>query len=143
MRSYMQNPFTLNGESTSLRDLDKKLQIILQTLDSTNLFEVYLILEEIVSNIYIHGPQEREIPIVNVKLQINADKNILLIITDTGSVFDPTKKIELDKGDNLEERKIGGLGLFLIQNMVDTMSYSRTGGKNSLMITKKVIKPSD
>lgn len=139
MKNYTQNSFILNGKSTCLRKLDQALQKILHALDSTNLFEIYLILEELISNIYLHGSRGKQTPRVNIRLNISSSK-ILLLITDTGPDFDPTQKIVLKRGCSLEEKQVGGLGLFLIQNMVDTMNYTRVGSKNSLMITKNVIK---
>jgi anti-sigma regulatory factor (Ser/Thr protein kinase) len=37
-----------------------------------------------------------------------------------------------------EERRIGGLGIFLIRQMMDSLEYRRHGGKNILVLNKKI-----
>ena len=61
------------------------------------------------------------------------------VITDSGTPFDPTVAPEADVSLSLEDRPIGGLGIFLVKNIMDTVNYERTDGKNILKMTKKLV----
>jgi serine/threonine-protein kinase RsbW len=75
------------------------------------------------------------------QIQIGVDfrNNVLrLIIIDDGKPFNPLEYPLPDLQKPLEERKIGGVGLHLIQNLMDTISYSRQNETNILVLEKKV-----
>ena len=58
--------------------------------------------------------------------------------TDSGIPFDPLAKKDPDVGLPAEERKIGGLGIFLVKKTMDEIRYRREGGKNILCIRKQI-----
>ncbi len=64
------------------------------------------------------------------------DHSIKFIIIDAGKAFDPTLKSEADTTLSAEERPIGGLGILLVQSLMDSVNYERVDGKNVLTITK-------
>jgi anti-sigma regulatory factor (Ser/Thr protein kinase) len=67
------------------------------------------------------------------------DGVITLVIKDHGGAFDPTQQPDVDIEASLEDRPIGGLGIFLTKTIMDTMHYERTvDGYNVLTITKKI-----
>lgn len=67
------------------------------------------------------------------------DDIVTLVIKDHGVAFDPTQHPEVDIGANLEDRQIGGLGIFLAKTIMDTMHYERTvDGYNVLTMTKRI-----
>ena len=57
--------------------------------------------------------------------------------TDSGVPFDPTSIAKPNVKEKIENRKIGGLGIFIVNRLMDSMEYSHNGGKNNLVITKK------
>ena len=61
-----------------------------------------------------------------------------IIISDSGVAFDPTQKAEADITLTAEERPIGGLGIFLVRQIMDNVSYRRQDGRNILTLTKKL-----
>ena len=65
-------------------------------------------------------------------------KWLKFIITDKGKAFDPTQNNNADITLNAEERPIGGLGILLVQQLMDTINYERVDGKNVLTL-KKII----
>ena len=75
---------------------------------------------------------------VNVTAQ-GTEKSVKFIITDEGKAFDPTQAREVDITLSAEERPIGGLGILLVQQLMDSINYERINGKNVLTL-KKVIK---
>ena len=63
-------------------------------------------------------------------------KSLTFTISDAGAPFDPTAVPEVDITLPAEERPIGGLGLFLVRKLVDTMRYDRINDRNVLTLVK-------
>ena len=61
-----------------------------------------------------------------------------IVITDSGIPFDPTEQEKADISLSAEERQIGGLGILLVNEIMDTVSYERKDGKNVLTLTKQL-----
>ena len=59
-------------------------------------------------------------------------------IIDEGIAFDPTAKQKTDTTLSVEERQIGGLGILLVRELMDSINYERTDGKNILTLIKKI-----
>ena len=69
----------------------------------------------------------------------NSDGQVLVFtITDQGKAFDPTQVKEADITLSAEERAIGGLGIFIVNQIMDNVSYRRENGQNILMLTKRL-----
>ena len=66
------------------------------------------------------------------------EDSIVLVLTDTGKEFDPTMAPEVDVTLSAEERQIGGLGIFLIRQIMNEVRYERIDGKNVLTLEKKL-----
>jgi len=67
-----------------------------------------------------------------------SDDSLTLVIEDRGTPFDPTAKADADTTLEAEERPIGGLGIHLVRQLMDSISYKRSDdGRNILTITKK------
>lgn len=59
-------------------------------------------------------------------------------LTDSGTPFDPTAKIDPNIHASVEERPIGGLGILLIKKIMDEVSYRYVDEKNTLIMTKSI-----
>ena len=74
-----------------------------------------------------------------VDIEVISDgQNLTFIICDSGIPFDPTRKAEIDTNIPLEERPIGGLGIHLVRQIMDTIQYERIDDKNRLTLIKKI-----
>lgn len=74
----------------------------------------------------------------DVTVDIEADDSIIMFfITDSGAEFDPTGVSKADTSLTVDERPIGGLGVFLVRNLMDRINYERTDGKNVLRMEKR------
>lgn len=96
------------------------------------IMQIELVLEEIFINICTYAfPKGDACPLVKVKCSF---KNNKLIITfeDSGVSFDLTGKPDPDMNLPAEERPIGGLGIFLVKQITDKISYKRIKNKNYL-----------
>lgn len=96
-------------------------------------FKIKLILEEVVLNALNYGHLEKP---TNVSLKItDLDKEVSIEILDDGKAFNPLKDAPVPDTDApLEERPIGGLGVYLVKTLVSDISYERINDKNSLSI---------
>ena len=100
-------------------------------------FNLNLVLEEAISNVilYAYGKEEqKEISLV----AYSSDNNLVFVLTDSGMEFDPTKVPDADVTLSAEEREIGGLGIYLIRQIMNTVEYQRIDGKNVLTMRKEL-----
>ena len=101
------------------------------------IFNLNLVLEEAVSNVilYAYGEEKHK----EISLMANmSDGNLVFLLTDSGKEFDPTKVPDADITLSAEEREIGGLGIFLIRQIMDKVDYQRIGEKNVLTMRKQL-----
>ena len=100
-------------------------------------FNLNLVLEEAVVNIinYAYPKEEHEFIYLSARLDENS---IVLVLTDTGKEFDPTMAPEADITLSADERPIGGLGIFLIRQIMNEVRYERIDGKNILTLEKNL-----
>ena len=98
-------------------------------------FNLNLVLEEAVSNVILYAyPKEEQQEIVLTAKK--TDKSLIFVLTDSGKEFDPTQAPDADVTLSAEERQIGGLGIFLIRQIMNKVEYHRIDGKNVLTLGK-------
>lgn len=101
-------------------------------------FNINLVLEEAIANIINYAYPKDEHESIYLSARMHED-SIVLVLTDTGKEFDPTMAPEVDVTLSAEERQIGGLGIFLIRQIMNEVRYERIDGKNVLTLEKKLI----
>lgn len=94
-----------------------------------------VVVEELVLNIVDYANSDY----LDVEI-IRDEKSITLRFHDGGIPFNPLEKEEPDFTIPLEDRKIGGLGIFMVIKYMDTVTYERTGEENILTVRKNVKK---
>lgn len=101
-------------------------------------FNLNLVLEEAVVNVinYAYPKEEHQYIYLSATMK---DGSIVLVLTDTGKEFDPTAAPEADISLSADERQIGGLGIFLIRQIMNEVKYERIEGKNVLTLEKKIM----
>lgn len=67
---------------------------------------------------------------------VSAGLLIVLTTVDDGISFDPTAGAAPDIEAELDDRSIGGLGMFLVREMTDTQHYERTNGENCFRVER-------
>ena len=73
-----------------------------------------------------------------VLVECDKSDKLVFTITDSGVPFDPTQQEDPDMTQSAEERPIGGLGIFLVRQIMDDIRYERKDDKNILTLTKKL-----
>ena len=96
-----------------------------------------LALEEIFMNVVMHGTPAGCKTSVEVSLALSGD-SLTLAVEDEGPAFDPMTLPAPDVQAPLEERQVGGLGVYFVRQMMDTVSYARVGPRNRLRMSKHV-----
>lgn len=100
-------------------------------------FEIQLAIEEWYVNVVKHAFGGKNEGTVELKMEVTS--GVLTIeITDNGPEFDPHCIQEPEKPKNVEEAKIGGLGIFFIRKLMDETKYLRENGNNTFTMKKKV-----
>jgi serine/threonine-protein kinase RsbW len=94
-----------------------------------------LALEEIFMNVVLHGSPPGTLPRVELSLGL-ADGGVTMTLEDNGSEFDPLSLPPPDLEASLADRRVGGLGVFLVRQMMDAVSYERVGAHNRLRMSK-------
>ncbi|MBL8115863.1 MAG: ATP-binding protein [Acidobacteria bacterium] len=106
--------------------------------DSSATFAMRLAVEEAVTNVVTHGYAGREPGPVTIR--IAREPNALLAeVEDQAPPFPPEAAPEVDPSAPADVRVPGGLGWYLLRQMVDGLSYeTRPPGINVLRLTKKL-----
>ena len=96
-----------------------------------------LALEELVTNCIKYGYPDSNEHVIDVDMRVD-DGNLVLRFADDGREFNPLEVPAPDLSLPLEQRPIGGLGLFLLKTMADNVTYERRGGMNCLTLIKRI-----
>ena len=107
--------------------------------DMSTTFKLNLAIEEAVVNVMSYAYPAGTKGDVDIDAEAD-DEQLKFVISDSGTPFDPTQKGEVDTTLSAEERGIGGLGIHLIRQIMDTINYERVDGKNVLTLRKKLTK---
>lgn len=97
--------------------------------------QIGIVVDEVFSNIahYAYSP---EVGSVTVRIAVGDD--IAIEFEDSGIAYDPLSEKTPDTTLSADEREFGGLGVFMVKNIMDSMEYRREDEKNVLTIKKKV-----
>ena len=125
--------------------LSEVQSFLIQCLEKVNCpakaqMQMELAAEEIFVNIanYAYAPEKGR---AVVRVEVSDDPvTVTITFIDQGVPYDPLKREEPDVTLSAEERKIGGLGIFLTKKTMDNVSYEYRDGKNILTLKKKIDK---
>ena len=95
------------------------------------------VMEEMVSNVIFYAYPEGED--AEIELLAKSDgKELTFVLSDQGKEFDPTAKEDADLDVNPADRELGGMGIFIVKNIMNKVTYQRLEGKNLLTMTKGI-----
>lgn len=95
-----------------------------------------LALEESLANIIAHGRPDHHDHDIHIAVE-TGEREVCLEVTDSGVPFDPRTFPAPDLSQSLEERQPGGMGVWLIRQMMDEIDYRRDGDCNRLRLVKR------
>lgn len=95
-----------------------------------------LALEEAITNVIVHGYDDAAPHQIDVRVSV--DEGMLRAeVVDDGRPFDPREAAPPDVAAGIEDRPIGGLGVWLIKRLMDGVGYQVVGGRNQLTLSKR------
>lgn len=99
-------------------------------------YAVNLSVDELLTNTISYGYEDSGEH--RIDLMIRLDGDVLAVeISDDGIEFAPDSADDPDTHASIEDRPIGGLGIFLTRQMMDSFDYRRDEGRNVVTLTKK------
>ena len=96
---------------------------------------VQVALDELLANEISHGLAGRGGGSVTIEVSLEEER-MAVTLTSDGPAFDPFRQDAPDTSLPVEERPIGGLGLHLVQKLMDEVRYERRDGKNVILMVK-------
>ena len=106
-------------------------------LDMELQMNLNLVMEEMVSNVIFYAYPEGKTADIELVAESNG-KELTFMLSDQGKEFDPTAKEDADPDVNPMEREIGGMGIFIVKNIMNQVTYQRLEGKNLLTMKKEI-----
>ena len=98
-------------------------------------YAVNLSIDEILTNTISYGYDDEEEHRIDLSLSLEGD-TLIVVIVDDGRAFDSSLERDPNIEATLEERALGGLGLFLVQQMMDDVAYQRREEFNIVTLRK-------
>jgi anti-sigma regulatory factor (Ser/Thr protein kinase) len=122
-------------------EIGRMSQIVYEFCASNNLppdtvFALTLSLEEILTNVITYGYDDNDKHVIIVRLNLHQGQ-VCIQVEDDGKPFNPLDVDAPDIDRPLEERPIGGLGIYLVKNHMDSLKYQRRKERNVLIMKKK------
>jgi anti-sigma regulatory factor (Ser/Thr protein kinase) len=98
--------------------------------------ELELVLEEVLVNIISYAYDAEGVGTVHVSATVD-DARVSLEFRDRGAAFNPLEKAEPDLDADIHDRPIGGLGIFLVNQLSTSVGYERRNGENILTVVRE------
>ncbi|MDP3396153.1 MAG: ATP-binding protein [Methanoregula sp.] len=131
------NSFTIDSDILEIPKvsiaLDRELRV--HGFSEEDILDSQLAVEEAITNVIVHGYEKKAGKIVITCRITHGFAEVQ--IEDSAPPFNPLSIPNPDISVNIEERKIGGLGIFLIRQVMDDIVYRYEDGKNILVMVKK------
>ena len=96
-----------------------------------------LVMEEMVSNVIFYAYPEGTDAEIGLMAEYDG-KELTFVLSDQGREFDPTLKEDADVDVNPIDREIGGMGIWIVKNIMNQVTYQRLEGKNLLTMKKEI-----
>ena len=144
--------FGLNGkESTDAIVVDAKIENTQSIIEYVNKLldmngctnsakmDIDVAIDELFSNICYYAYKPEQSGKAKIVVDFYSENEVAIIFEDRGIPYNPLKKPDPDSKAALEDRQIGGLGIFIVKKTMNSMEYKHVNGHNVLKI-KKIIK---
>jgi len=100
-------------------------------------FELNLVLDELVTNIINYGYDDKDIHPIDIIIE-KKDDLIEIKLIDDAREFNPLEKENVDLTVSLQDKQVGGLGIHLVKQKMDEIKYERKENKNILYMNKRI-----
>lgn len=146
---YLGVPDPIPRESMSMA-IENKMEQIGLVLERFNKFaeviklpikairQLSVVFDELLNNIITYAYRDERIHEINVDLEYQTDR-LKITIVDDGIPFNPFNVEAPSLTSNIEEKEEGGLGIYLVRNMMNKVGYQREGDKNVVSAVKYIV----
>jgi anti-sigma regulatory factor (Ser/Thr protein kinase) len=100
--------------------------------------DMHVALDEVLTNVLSHAYDDAGTHDIRIVLAVYPDA-LQAEIEDDGRPFDPLTVAPPDRAAPLGERKLGGLGIHFVRNLLNGLAYQRIGDRNRLVLTKSLV----
>lgn len=133
----------LKLEEARVDRLDEVLAFVDAQLEEAGCpFKVQMQIDIAVEEIYVNIASYAYAPGVGpatLRVEIDADEPAVTVtFIDRGVPYDPLAKPDPDVTLSVQERQIGGLGIFMVKKSMDSMEYEYSEGRNILKLRKRL-----
>jgi serine/threonine-protein kinase RsbW len=105
--------------------------------DESGVYGIQLAADEACSNIIEHAYKQDPDGDIEISCSEEANKNFVIIFRDHGCCFNPSKVPEPVMTGGIKDRQVGGLGLFLMRQLMDEVHYEALGEAGNVLTLKK------
>lgn len=127
-----------------IENVDKVLDFVDAELEKANcnpktIIEINIAIDEIFSNIANYAYKDNN-GTATIEMELNdKTKDVVITFIDSGIPYNPLLKEDPDVKAKLEDRNIGGLGVFMVKKIMDDVVYEYREGKNVFKIRKNIV----
>ena len=135
----MRKSIVLPNDTQEVPRLNAFVEEVCQTVgfDSNDTLLITVAVEEAVVNVMKYAYPQGKSGDVTIEAASN-DVRLKFTIIDSGKPFDPTVQAAVDTSLSAMERKIGGLGIHIMRQNMDSINYERIDNLNVLTLRKKI-----
>ncbi len=133
----MRQALTISNKTSELSRLKSWITELTKThqIPEEPSHALILAMDEMVANIISYAYDDNEIHDIDIEIKF-FKKSLQLTIIDSGRQFNPLHTPDPDTQSPLEERPVGGMGIYLAKNMMDDIQYNYVANKNHLVMYK-------
>ncbi|MFQ5628544.1 MAG: ATP-binding protein [bacterium] len=107
--------------------------------DENNINMIELAVDEACANVVNHAFQESGSQPINIEITVGA-KKFIIVVSDRGKGFDLQKLRKPDMKEYISSKRVGGLGIHIIQTLMDEVQFHSESGKGTHVRMVKLIK---
>ncbi len=135
----MRKELKLKNQMSELERVNRFVEEIGEELglDMELQMNLNLVMEEMVVNVISYAYPEGTTAEIELVAETDG-KELKFVLSDRGREFDPTLKGDTDMSVNPAERDLGGMGIFIVKNIMNEVTYQRLEGKNLLTMKKEI-----
>ena len=133
----MKRELTIKNQEQELARVSEFMESVCEELelDMHQSMKLQLVIEEMTTNVIFYAYPEGTS--ADITLTAESDgKELTFVLSDTGKPFDPTAKEDADTETNPMDRDQGGMGILIVKNIMNEVSYQRLDGENRLTMKK-------
>ena len=135
----MKRDLTFKNEEQELNRVAEFMETVCDELqlDMHVAMKLQVAIEEMVTNVIFYAYPEGTRADITLIAESDGDE-LTFVLSDCGKPFDPTAKEDADLDVNPMDREQGGMGILIVKNIMNEVTYQRLGEMNQLTMKKKL-----